>query len=74
MLSFLPALASTSADFFSGEIPVRKYQRIRKLKTNNADAIQFDIASNTSYKFGVAVMNNDTRNHIGSKIETLNFK
>lgn len=47
---------------------------IRKLKTNNTDDIQFDLSASTTYKFGIALMNNDTRNHIGSKIETLNFK
>jgi mono/diheme cytochrome c family protein len=47
---------------------------IRKLKTNNTDDIQFDLSASTSYKFGIAIMNNDSRNHIGSKIETLNFK
>jgi len=54
----------------------KKYQvlLIRKLKTNNADDIQFDLSAGTSYKFGIAVMNNDNRNHVGSKIEALNFK
>jgi len=54
----------------------KRYQvlLIRKLKTNNADDIQFDLSANTSYIFSIAVMNNDTRNHIGSKIEILNFK
>lgn len=54
----------------------KKYQvlLIRKLKTNNTDDVQFDLSASTSYKFGIAIMNNDTRNHIGSKIETLNFK
>lgn len=54
----------------------KKYQvlLIRKLKTNNADDIQFNLSASTSYKFGIAIMNNDTRNHIGSKIETINFK
>lgn len=53
-----------------------KYQVliIRKLKTNNADDAQFDISVSKTYKFGVALMNNDSRNHIGSPIETLTFK
>lgn len=54
----------------------KRYQvlLIRKLKTNNTDDVQFDLSASTSYKFGIAIMNNDSRNHIGSKIETLNFK
>ena len=53
-----------------------KYQVliIRKLKTNNADDIQFDLSGNRTYKFGIALMNNDGRNHIGSLVETLTFK
>lgn len=53
-----------------------KYQVliIRKLKTNNADDIQFDLSTSKTYKFGVALMDNDGANHIGSAIETLNFK
>jgi cytochrome c553 len=46
----------------------------RKLKTNNADDAQFDLSANSTYKFGVALMDNDGKNHIGSKIETLIFK
>jgi mono/diheme cytochrome c family protein len=46
----------------------------RKLKTNNADDIQFDPTATKSYKFGVAIMNKDGRNHIGSNTETLIFK
>ena len=47
---------------------------IRKLKTNNADDIQFDLTKSKTYKFGVALMDNDGRNHIGSKVITLTFK
>ena len=47
---------------------------IRKLKTNNPDDIQFDLSVSTSYKFGIALMNNDSRNHVGSNLEILNFK
>ncbi len=53
-----------------------KYQVlfIRKLKTNNSDDAQFDLTSKTTFKFGVALMDNDGRNHIGSTVETLTFK
>lgn len=53
-----------------------KYQIliIRKLKTNNTDDIQFDLSTSKQYKFGVALMDNDGVNHIGSAIETLTFK
>ncbi len=47
---------------------------VRKLKTNNADDAQFDVAANKSYTFGVALMDNDGKNHIGSAKETLTFK
>ena len=47
---------------------------IRKLKTNNADDIQFDLTKSKTYKFGVALMDNDGRNHIGSNLITLTFK
>ncbi len=54
----------------------QKYQLLikRKLKTNNADDIQFDPANKKTYVFGVALMDNDGRNHIGSAKETLTFK
>jgi len=53
-----------------------KYQVLitRKLRTNNADDVQFDVPANRTYKFGVALMNNDGKNHVGSTIETLTFK
>lgn len=47
---------------------------IRKLKTNNADDAQFDVSPGKTYTFGVALMDNDGRNHIGSTKETLTFK
>ena len=53
-----------------------KYQVLitRKLKTNNADDIQFDAISGKTYNFGIALMNNDGKNHIGSAKEILTFK
>ncbi len=53
-----------------------KYQVLikRKLKTNNGDDIQFNLLSQKSFKFGVALMDNDGINHIGSIVETLTFK
>lgn len=46
----------------------------RKLNTNNPDDMKFDLAIQKTYKFGVAIMDNDGINHIGSVIETLTFK
>lgn len=53
-----------------------KYQvlLVRNLKNNNQDDAQFDLSVSHNYKFGVALMNNDGKNHIGSVIETLTFK
>ena len=53
-----------------------KYQVliIRKLKTNNADDIQFDLSTNKIYNFGIAVMDNDGKNHVGSAKQVLTFK
>lgn len=46
---------------------------IRDLDTGNADDAQFTPATVSSYKFGVALMDNDGRNHVGSRLETLDF-
>jgi len=53
-----------------------KYQVliIRKLNTGNPDDIQFVPTTTKMVKFGVALMNKDGANHIGSAIETLTFK
>ncbi len=53
-----------------------KYQVliIRKLKTNNADDIQFDLTTNKVYNFGIALKDNDGKNHVGSAKEILTFK
>ena len=54
----------------------QKYQVLikRKLKTTNPDDVQFDLNANKNYVFGVALMDNDGKNHIGSVKETLTFK
>lgn len=54
----------------------QKYQVLikRKLKTNNTDDVQFDLGTKRTYIFGVAIMDNDGRNHVGSLKETLTFK
>ncbi len=54
----------------------QKYQVLikRKLKTNNADDVQFNLLTNKNYTFGVALMDDDGKNHIGSAKETLTFK
>ena len=46
----------------------------RKLNTTNTDDAQFDLTTQRSYTFGVALMDNDGKNHIGSLKETLIFK
>jgi len=53
-----------------------KYQVLitRKLDTGNADDAKFDLTLQKTYKFGVALMDNDGMNHIGSIVETLTFK
>jgi mono/diheme cytochrome c family protein len=53
-----------------------KYQVLitRKLQTNNPDDAQFDLTSVKTFKFGIALMDNDGKNHIGSNVETLTFK
>lgn len=45
----------------------------RKLKTNNADDVQFDVATQTDYVFGIAVMDKDGKNHAGSAVQHLKF-
>ncbi|MGZ5303574.1 MAG: ethylbenzene dehydrogenase-related protein [Bacteroidia bacterium] len=53
-----------------------KYQviLIRKLNTGNNDDVAFNPASLTPYIFGVALMDNDGKNHIGSTKQSLIFK
>lgn len=46
---------------------------IRKLNTGNADDIAFEPNSITEYPFGMALMDADGRNHIGTLKETLTF-
>jgi len=45
----------------------------RKLDTEKDDDVKFDLAASNSYKFGIALMDNDGRNHIGSLQELLIF-
>lgn len=47
---------------------------VRNLVTNNPDDAQFDIATTKTYPFGIALMDNDGKNHIGSLKQTLTFK
>lgn len=47
---------------------------IRDLVTPNADDIQFSSPNGKSFPFGIALMDNDGKNHIGSFKETLTFK
>lgn len=45
----------------------------RKLNTGNEDDVVFDISVNQTYPFGIALMDNDGKNHIGSSKELLVF-
>ncbi len=45
----------------------------RKLNTGNPDDAVFNLTQSTEYVFGVALMDNDGKNHIGSLKETLKF-
>lgn len=53
-----------------------KYQvlLIRKLNTGNTDDANFDVNSGKQYTFGIALMDNDGKNHIGSNKQVLTFK
>jgi len=46
---------------------------VRKLNTGNSDDVVFSPTQNANYTFGVALMDNDGLNHIGSFKETLQF-
>jgi hypothetical protein len=46
---------------------------IRDLETTNTDDVQFDLDKSTLYTFGLALMDGDGVNHIGSIKETLTF-
>jgi hypothetical protein len=52
-----------------------RYQLImyRALDTSNADDAQFDPTNTPILPFGVALMDNDGKNHIGSEIGALKF-
>lgn len=47
---------------------------IRNLTTNNGDDIQFTSPAGKSFPFGIALMDSDGKNHIGSLKEELKFK
>jgi hypothetical protein len=47
---------------------------VRSLNTGNDDDVLFDLEQNMEYVFGIALMDNDGINHIGSLKETLTFK
>ena len=47
---------------------------VRDLVTNNADDAQFNLTTSKTYPFGIALMDNDGKNHIGSLKQTLTFK
>lgn len=46
---------------------------VRKLNTGHTDDVPFNPSQQTVYSFGVALMDNDGINHIGSNKETLKF-
>lgn len=65
----------TNVEFAQIDTPVRTHYRvliIRKLNTGHDDDAPF--APGSSYPFGVAMMDNDGRNHIGSRLETLTIQ
>ena len=47
---------------------------VRKLNTGNNDDVQFSSPAGKSYPFGIALMNADGKNHIGSLKQLLTFK
>ena len=47
---------------------------VRNLVTNNPDDAQFNLTTSKVYPFGIALMDNDGKNHIGSLKQTLTFK
>jgi hypothetical protein len=47
---------------------------IRKLNTGNPDDVVFNTGGEQSYIFGISLMDNDGKNHVGSLQETLIFK
>ena len=47
---------------------------IRSLATNNSDDVQFSSPAGKTYPFGIALMDNDGLNHIGSLKQELTFK
>jgi cytochrome c553 len=47
---------------------------VRNLSTLNTDDVQFSLPEGKSYSFGIALMNGDSKNHIGSFKQTLTFK
>jgi cytochrome c553 len=47
---------------------------VRKLTTLYTDDVQFSLPEGKSYPFGVALMNGDSKNHVGSPKQTLTFK
>lgn len=53
---------------------VYKILLVRNLTTNNSDDAQFTLPEGKSFPFGVALMDNDGKNHVGSLKEILTFK
>jgi hypothetical protein len=53
---------------------VYKILLVRNLTTNNSDDIQFSSPEGKAFPFGLAIMDNDGKNHIGSLKEILTFK
>ena len=45
----------------------------RKLVTGNADDVQFNLATNKDYVFGIAIMDKDGKNHAGKAFQHLKF-
>jgi hypothetical protein len=47
---------------------------VRNLTTANSDDVQFTSPEGKAFKFGLALMNGDAKNHVGSTLQTLTFK
>lgn len=77
----LPTISNVKVDAIGadttmlGEIPTHTTYRVmivRKLDTKSANDVVFDPSK--TYVFGVALMDNDGKNHVGSAKETLRFQ
>jgi mono/diheme cytochrome c family protein len=69
----IKASSSASVTKVNTKITTYKVLLIRKLATGKANDVQFDPLAKPSVPFGIALMDADGKNHIGSLLETLTF-